>query len=73
MAKILEFVITKKSIIRKSKKELLRLYQLSAGGNDPIVDERAWEDFEAGYIDEMPWVDFASICYRMYIKDDEDK
>jgi hypothetical protein len=56
--------------MRKGKRELLRLYQQSAGGSDPIVDSRAWEDFEAGYLDEMPFVDFTSICYRMYLEED---
>ena len=71
MSKIIPFVaVTKQSIMREGKRELLRIYQMSAGGTDPIVDGRAWEDFEAGYIDEMPFVDFASICYRMYMEED---
>jgi hypothetical protein len=71
MSKIIPFIkVTKRSIMRDGKRELLRTYQISAGGIDPVVDSRAWEDFEAGYLDEMPFVDFASICYRMYLEED---
>lgn len=72
MSKILPFVtVTKQSILREGKRELLHAYQISAGGVDPIVDSRAWEDFEAGFLDEMPLIDFASICYRVYLEEDE--
>ena len=71
MAKILPFVtVTKKSVLREGKRELLRIYQISAGGVDPIVDGRAWEDFEAGFLDEMPWSDFCDFTYNMYLGDD---
>jgi hypothetical protein len=52
MGKIIQFVsVTKQSILRDGKHELLRIYQMSAGGSDPVVDSRAWKDFEAGYLD----------------------
>jgi hypothetical protein len=57
--------------MRDGKRELLRTYQISAGGIDPVVDSRVWEDFEAGYLDEVPWVSFADIIYKMYIEEDE--
>jgi hypothetical protein len=70
MTKVIPFVtVTKQSILREGKRELLRLYQISAGGTDPVVDTRSWEDFEAGHIDEMPFVDFASLTYQMYLED----
>jgi hypothetical protein len=56
--------------MRQGKKELLRAYQISAGGSDPIVNSKSWEDFEAGFIDEMPWIDFVSICYQMYMENE---
>lgn len=71
MSKIIPFVtVTARGVLRKGKQELLRIYQQSAGGTDPIVDSRAWEDFEAGYLDEMPWVDFVSLSYKMYIEEE---
>ena len=71
MSKIIPFVtVTKQSILRKGKRELLQAYQISAGGVDPIVDSRAWEDFEAGFLDEMPFVDFASLTYKMYMEEE---
>lgn len=72
MTKILPFVtVTKQSILRRDKRELLHAYQISAGGVDPIVDSRAWEDFEAGYLDEMPWRMFADLIYDMYEEEEE--
>lgn len=72
MSKILPFVtVTKQSILRKGKRELLHAYQISAGGVDPIVDSRAWEDFEAGFIDEMPLRAFCEFSYNFYMEEDE--
>lgn len=71
MPKVLPFVtVTKKSILREGKRELLRIYQQSAGGSDPIVDSKAWEDFESGFIDEMPWRAFVEFTYKMYMEED---
>jgi len=67
MSKIIPFVlVTKQSIIREGKRELLRIYQQSAGGSDPVVDSRAWDNFEAGFLDEMPWRDFCELIHRTY-------
>ena len=67
MSKIIPFVlVTKQSIIREGKRELLRIYQQSAGGSDPVVDSRAWDNFEAGFLDEMPWRDFCELIHRIY-------
>ena len=71
MSKILPFVtVTKQSVLREGKRELLRIYQISAGGTDPVVDSRAWEDFEAGFLDEMPWLSYCDIVYTMYMEED---
>ena len=71
MSKIIPFVtVTARGVLRKGKQELLR-YQQSAGGTDPIVDSRAWEDFEAGYLDEMPWKNFVECIFNMYLEEDE--
>ena len=71
MSKVIPFVrVTKQSILREGKRELLRIYQTSAGGSDPVVDSRAWADFEAGFIDEMPWRSFCELTYKMYMEED---
>jgi len=72
MTKIIPFkTVTKASIMREGKRELLKIYQMSAGGSDPIVDGRAWEEFEMGILDEMPFVDFMSLSYQMYMMEEE--
>ena len=71
MSKVIPFVtVTKQSILRKGKRELLQAYQISAGGVDPIVDSGAWEDFEAGFIDEMPWQSFCELAFKLYMEDE---
>jgi len=42
-----------------------RMYQLSAGGSDPIVDEVSREMFERGEIDEVRWEDWTAYCIRI--------
>jgi hypothetical protein len=42
------------------------MYQQTAGGTDPVADERCRELFESGDLDEMPWVDFNTLLYQMY-------
>ena len=72
MSKVVPFVkITKQSILREGKRELLRIYQISAGGSDPVADDSAREDFEAGYLDEMPWKNFVECIFNMYLEEDE--
>jgi hypothetical protein len=71
MTKILPFVtVTKQSILREGKRELLRIYQMSAGGIDPVVDSKAWKYFEEGYIDEIPWRTFCELTFKMYMEED---
>jgi hypothetical protein len=62
MGKVIEFRMTKKAIYRAAKKEVRRMYQLSAGGADPIIDDASFEAFERGEIDEVRWMDWASYC-----------
>ena len=72
MPKVIPFKsITKQSIMREGKRELLRIYQMSAGGSDPVVDSRAWEEFEMGVIDEMPWASFTDLVYIMHMEEDQ--
>ena len=62
MGKLIEFRMTKKAIYRAAKNEVRRMYQLSAGGADPIIDDASLEAFERGEIDEVRWMDWANYC-----------
>jgi len=55
MGKVVELRLTKKAIYRAAERELRRLFQLSGGGADPIIDEASREMFEKGEIDEVRW------------------
>uniref|UniRef100_A0A7V6A4H6 Uncharacterized protein n=1 Tax=Desulfobacca acetoxidans TaxID=60893 RepID=A0A7V6A4H6_9BACT len=69
MGKVIELRLTKKAIYRAAVKEVNRMYQLSAGGNDPIMDEESRWAFERGEIDEVRWRDWgtylATVLNRM--------
>ncbi len=65
MGKVIEFLMTKKAIYRAAKKEVKKMYQLSAGGADPIIDDTSLEAFERGEIDEVRWMDWATYCEMM--------
>jgi hypothetical protein len=39
-----------------------RMYQLSAGGTDPIIDDASRWAFERGEIDEVRWRDWGTYC-----------
>lgn len=60
--KVIGLRLTKKAVYRAAEKELKKLYQLSGGGSDPIIDELSREMFERGEIDEVRWKDWASYC-----------
>lgn len=62
MGKVLELRLTKKAIYRAAEKEMKKLYQLSGGGADPIIDEASREMFEKGEIDEVRWHDWKTYC-----------
>ncbi len=65
MGKVIELRPTEKSIYRAAMKEIRRMYQLSAGGADPIIDDASREMFERGEIDEVRWVDWATYCIKI--------
>jgi hypothetical protein len=65
MGKVIELRLTKKAIYRAAIKEINRMYQLSAGGTDPIIDEASRWAFERGEIDEVRWKDWESYCIAM--------
>ncbi len=62
MRKVIELRLTKKAIYRAGIKEINKIYQLSAGGTDPIIDEASRGPFERGEIDEVQWRDWGSYC-----------
>jgi hypothetical protein len=62
MGKVIELRLTKKAIYRAAEKEMKKLYQLSGGGVDPIIDEASREMFERGEIDEVQWRDWGTFC-----------
>lgn len=65
MGKVIELRPTEKSIYRAAVREMRRMYQLSAGGTDPIIDDASQELFERGEIDEVRWQDWATYCRRI--------
>ncbi len=65
MGEIIDFHLTKKSVYRAAVKEMERMYQLSHGGDDPIVDDSSREMFERGEIDEVSWVSWDRYCTKV--------
>ncbi len=65
MGEIIDFHLTKKSIYRAAVKEMERMYQLSHGGDDPIVDDSSREMFERGEIDEVKWLSWERYCTKV--------
>jgi hypothetical protein len=60
--KVIKLRLTRKAIYRAAEKEIKKIYQLSRGGLDPIIDEASREMFERGEIDEVRWNDWATYC-----------
>jgi hypothetical protein len=56
--KVLPFRPTKKTIYRAAAREVQKMYQLSRGGIDPIIDDASREAFERGEIEEVRWKDW---------------
>ncbi len=62
IGKVIKLRLTKKAIYRAAAKEMNKMYQLSAGGADPIIDDASREMFERGEIDEVRWIDWTTYC-----------
>jgi hypothetical protein len=62
MGTVTDFRLTKKAIYRAAVKEMNKMYRLSAGGSDPIIDDASRWAFERGEIDEVRWGDWATYC-----------
>ncbi len=62
MGEVIELRLTKKAIYRAAQREITKMYQLSAGGIDPIIDDASRWAFERGEIDEVEWRDWETYC-----------
>jgi len=58
--KILPLRPTKKTVYRAAAREIQKMYQLTRGGLDPIIDDASREAFERGEIEEVRWKDWAT-------------
>ncbi len=65
MGQIVEFHPTKKAIYRAAVKEIEKMYRLSKGGEDPIIDDASREMFERGEIDEVKWLNWERFCLKV--------
>lgn len=61
-AVVLPLVPNRKTILRLARREMLKMYQISGGGRNPIVCEASREMFERGEIDEVRWLDWGQFC-----------
>ena len=58
--KVIPLRQTRKAVYRAATKEIQKMYQLSHGGADPIIDDESREAFERGEIEEVRWRDWAT-------------
>jgi len=68
MGTVIDFRLTKKAIYRAAIKEMNKMYRLSAGGTDPIIDDASRWAFERGEIDEVRWRDWGTYCVTVLNK-----
>ena len=71
MAKVIKLRPTKKAIYRSAVQEMEKIYQISCGGSDPIIDESSRELFESGLIDEVKWLTWSKYCRKMSVRLEE--
>jgi len=62
MGTLIDFHPTMKSLLRQARREMERMYRLSAGGQDPIPSNESRELFEMGWVEEVAWQDWATYC-----------
>lgn len=66
---VLNFRLTKKALYRAATREIVKLYQLSRGGQTPIIDDFSREAFEKGEIEEVRWIDWATYLLQQSERD----
>ncbi len=62
MGSVVLFQQTKRSILRAAKREMVEMYRLSCGGQDPIPSNESRESFEMGLLEEVAWQDWDTFC-----------
>jgi hypothetical protein len=62
MGDLVELRLTKKAIYRAARREVVRMYQMSGGGVDPIASTESRELFEMGMVDEVEWLSWETYC-----------
>ena len=62
MGDLVDFRLTKKSILRAAQREMVQMYQMTGGGVDPIASRESRELFEMGLVDEVRWENWESFC-----------
>ncbi len=62
MGDLVAFRLTEKSIYRAARREVERMYQMTAGGVDPLPSSESRELFELGLVEEVQWVDWETYC-----------
>lgn len=66
---VLNFRLTKKALYRAATRQIVKLYQLSRGGQAPIIDDFSREAFEKGEIEEVRWIDWATYLLQQSQRD----
>lgn len=66
---IINFRLTKKALYRMASREIVKLYQLSRGGQAPIIDDFSREAFEKGEIEEVRWIDWVTYLLQQPERD----
>ncbi|MDD2904388.1 MAG: hypothetical protein PHU44_18320 [Syntrophales bacterium] len=62
MGDLVDFRLTKKSIYRAAQREMVRMYQMTGGGVDPIANRESRELFEMGLVEEVQWENWETYC-----------
>ncbi len=62
MGDLVELRLTKKAIYRAARREMVRMYQVTAGGVDPVISDESRELFEMGLVEEVKWLDWDTYC-----------
>jgi hypothetical protein len=62
MGDLVELRLTKKAIYRAARREMVRMYQVTGGGVDPVVSDESRELFEMGLVEEVKWLDWDTYC-----------
>jgi hypothetical protein len=62
MGDLVELRHTKTAIYRAARREMVRMYQMTGGGVDPVPSSESRELFEMGLVDEVGCLDWETYC-----------